>query len=291
MTKKLTVHGNQINVIEIDGEKYISLTDMTVSFDGGLSLIEKWLRNKNTIEFLAVWEKLHNPDFNSPEFEGIRNEAGTNRFMLSVKKWKEKTNGKCLHAKTGRYGSGTYAHEDVALEFGAWLNPEFKLYLVKEFKRLKQIEAQRLSKDWQLNRALSKLNYRIHTDAVDAHLIPEKTPNKLKWPWFTEEADLLNLAMFGKTAKQWRSENPKLDGNIRDHATQEQLLVLSNLENLNSQFIKDGLSKTERLRKLNETAITQMKSLLNSPAMKKLKGDFEGKNENPTNSRGLDNNL
>ena len=149
MNPNLIIHGNKINVIKIDGEKYISLTDMTSSFEGGLSLIEKWLRNKNTIEFLAVWEKLHNPDFNSPEFEGIRNEAGTNRFMLSVKKWKERTNGKGLYAKAGRHGSGTYAHEDIALEFGSWLNPEFKLYLLKEFKRLKQIEAQRLSKDWQ----------------------------------------------------------------------------------------------------------------------------------------------
>ncbi len=270
MTSKIIVRGNPISVIEVESEKYISLTDMTASFEGGLDLIEKWLRNKNTIEFLGVWEKLYNPNFNSPEFEGIRNEAGTNRFLLSVKKWREKTGGTGLQAKTGRYGSGTYAHEDIAIEFGAWLNPEFKLYLIKEFKRLKQIEAQRASKDWQLNRALSKINYRIHTDAVDQHLIPPRTPNKLKWSWFTEEADILNLAMFGKTAKQWRGENSNLEDNIRDYATQEQLLVLANLESLNSQFIKDGLSKQERLKKLNKIAIEQMKSLLGSSAMKKL---------------------
>lgn len=271
MTQKITVQGNPVRILEIDGEKYISLTDMTANFEGGSSLIENWLRNKNTVEFLGVWESLHNPNFNSPEFEGIKNEAGTNRFLLSVKKWVETTNGKGLTAKTGRYDSGTYAHEDIALEFGAWLNPEFKLYLIKEFKRFKQIEAQRLSQEWQLNRVLSKINYRIHTDAIDRHLIPPHISNKDKWQWFTSEADILNLALFGQTAKQWRAGNPNADGNIREFATQEQLLVMANLEVLNSQFIKEGLSKNERLQKLNEAAISQMTSLLKNTSVKKLK--------------------
>lgn len=270
MTSKIIVRDNPIRVLEIHGEKYLSITDMTASFEGGSDLIEKWLRNKNTIEFLGVWEALHNPEFNSPEFEGIRSEAGTNRFILSVKKWVEKTGGLGLTAKTGRYDSGTYAHEDIALEFGAWLSPEFKLYLIKEFKRLKQIEAQRASKEWQLNRTLSKINYRIHTDAVDRHLIPKHVPGKLKWSWFTDEADILNAALFGKTAKQWRKENPASDGNIRDNSTKEQLLVLANLEILNSQFVKDGLSKAVRLKKLNEAAISQMTSLLKNSSVKKL---------------------
>jgi hypothetical protein len=271
MNPKIVVKDKPIRILEINGEKYISLTDMTTDFEGGSTLIESWLRNKNTIEFLGTWELLHNPDFNSPEFEGIKNEAGTNRFLLSVKKWSEKTNGKGLTAKTGRYDSGTYAHEDIALEFGAWLSPEFKLYLIKEFKRFKQIEAQRASQEWQLNRTLSKINYRIHTDAVDQYLIPGNIPNNLKRPWFTGEADILNIALFGKTAKQWRKENPESEGNIRDYATQEQLLVLTNLEVINSQFLKEGIPKPERLKKLNEAAISQMTSLLRNNSVKKLK--------------------
>lgn len=270
MTPKIIVQGNPIRVIEAEEEKYISLTDMTVSFGGGSELIEKWLRNKNTIEFLGVWEKLNNQNFNSTEFEGIKNEAGTNRFMLSVKKWVEKTGGKGLSAKTGRYDSGTYAHEDIAIEFGAWLSPEFKLYLIREFKKLKKIEAQRDSKDWQLSRALSKINYRIHTDAIDKHMIPPHIANKDKWPWFTSEADILNLALFGKTAKQWHEENTEAEGNIRDHATQEQLLVLANLESMNSQLVKDKITKQERLKKLNEMAIDQMTALLKNNVIKKI---------------------
>lgn len=270
MNPKITVRGASIRLLDIHGEQYISLTDMVASFEGGSGLIEQWLRNKNTIEFLGVWESIHNPDFNYPEFEGIKNGAGTNRFTLSVKKWVEQAGGKGLTAKTGRHDSGTYAHEDIALEFGAWLNPEFKLYLIKEFKRFKQLEERRLSKGWQLHRALSKINYRIHTDAIDQHLIPPHIENKDKWTWFTSEADMLNLALFGQTAKQWRQENPNDEGNMRDNATQEQLLVLSNLEVLNSQFVKEKLSKQERLLKLNEAAISQMTSLLRNSSAKKL---------------------
>ena len=245
------------------------MTDLARNFGEPNVMIASWMKRKDTIEFLGIWEKLNNQNFKPHEFERFKNEAGTNRFNLSPQKWIEKTNATGISSKSGRYG-GTYAHEDIALHFAQWLSPEFNLYVIKEFKRLKQIEAQRLSKDWQLNRALAKINYRIHTDAVHLHLIPSKTPNKLKWPWFTEEADLLNLAIFGKTARQWHKENSTLDGNIRDYATQEQLLILSNLESLNSQFIKDGLSKEERLTKLNETAITQMKSLIGNSSIKKL---------------------
>jgi hypothetical protein len=261
MSQKLNVNGNEINVVEIDGEKYISLTDLSKKFGESNIIIASWMRRKDTVEFLGIWEKLNNKKFKPHEFVGFKKEAGTNRFNLSPKNWIEKTKSIGIVSKSGRYG-GTYACDDIALYFAQWLSPEFSLYLVKEFKRLKQVEAQKLSKDWQLNRALAKINYRIHTDAVNLHLIPSKLPNNLKYSWFAREADLLNFAIFGKTAKKWREENPKLEGNIRDYATQEQLLVLSNLESFNSQLVKDNLTKEERLKKLNKIAIEQMKSLL-----------------------------
>jgi len=266
---KISVKGNSIQVKDINGEKYISLTDMAANFGETSVLIANWMRNKDTIEFIGLWEQLHNPDFNSHEFEGIKSESGTNRFNMSPKRWIETVNATGITSKGGRYG-GAFAHDDIALHFGQWLSPEFSLYVVKEFKRLKQLEQKRLTKDWQLNRALAKINYKIHTDAVDKHLIPPKTLNKQKWPWFVSEADLLNIAMFGQTAKQWRESNPGLDGNIRDHATQEQLLVLANLETLNSQFIEDGISKKDRLKKLNIIAIRQMKALVENKAVEKL---------------------
>lgn len=266
---KITVQGNQIGIIDVHNEKYISLTDMCRNFGEPSVLISSWMRNKDTIEYIGLWEQLHNPDFKPHEFVGFRNEAGTNRFNISPQKWAEATGAVGILSKSGRYG-GTYAHEDIATHFGQWLSPEFSLYVVKEFKRLKQIEAKRLTKDWQLNRALAKINYRLHTDAVDKHLIPSNIPNKLKWSWFTTEADLLNMALFGSTAKQWRDNNPDLEGNIRDYATQEQLLVLANLETLNSQFIEDGLSKEIRLKKLNKTAIVQMQSLARYDVGEKL---------------------
>ena len=274
MPQTLSIHGNHINIIEVNGEKYISMTDLAKSFGEPSVVIASWIKRKDTIEFLGIWEKLNNPNFKPHEFVGFKNEAGTNRFNLSPQQWIAKTNANGILSKSGRYG-GTYAHEDIALHFTQWLSPEFNLYVIKEFKQLKKTEAQRLSEDWQLNRALSKVNYRIHTDAVDLHLIPVKTPNKLKWPWFTQEADLLNLAIFGKTSRQWRKENPKADGNIRDHATQEQLLVLSNLQSLNSHFIRDGLSKNERLKKLNEAAIVQMKSLVGNASIKNIESNIK----------------
>jgi hypothetical protein len=188
---------------------------MVRNFEGGSALIEQWLKNKDTVLFLGVWEQINNPDFNSLEFEGIKNEAGRNSFFLSAKKWMEKTNAKGLIAKAGRYG-GTYAHQDIAFEFGSWLSPEFKLYLLKEFQRLKEDENRRLSLAWNLNRTLSKLNYRIHTDAIKEHIIPSKITKSQAAMVYANEADLLNVALFGKTAKEWREANPELEGNIRD---------------------------------------------------------------------------
>lgn len=267
----IEVQGTSISILSREDGDYISLTDMVRGFDGGGALIEQWLKNKDTVLFLGVWEQINNPGFNSLEFEGIRNEAGRNSFFLSAKKWIDLTGGKGLIASAGRYG-GTYAHRDIAFEFGSWLSPEFKLYLIKEFQRLKEDESRRLSLAWNLNRTLSKLNYRIHTDAIQAHLIPpEVTPVQAAITYATE-ADLLNVALFGRTAKQWRDANPGLDGNMRDHATVEQLLVLANLEGMNAELIHMGLPQGERLKRLNEIAIRQMQVLISAPAIKQLKG-------------------
>jgi hypothetical protein len=233
---------------------------MVSRFEGGSALIEQWLKNKDTVLFLGIWEQMSNPIFNSLEFEGIKNEAGRNSFYLSAKMWMERTGGKGLVASAGRYG-GTYAHKDIAFEFGSWLSPEFKLYLIKEFQRLKDDENRRLSLDWNLHRTLSKLNYRIHTDAVKEHLIPTTVTPAQSSLTYASEADLLNVALFGQTARQWRDANPGLEGNIRDHATIEQLLVLANLESLHAEFIRMKLGSVERLQRLNETAIRQMQIL------------------------------
>jgi len=266
----IEVKGTVITVLQVDEADYISLTDMVKNFENGLSLIEKWLRNKNTVEFLGIWEKINNPDFNSPEFEGIMLEAGLNRFTLSVKKWVEKTKGIGLMAKTGRFGSGTYAHRDIAFEFGTWLSPEFKLYLIKEFQRLKDEESNAKRLEWSFQRTLSKVNYRIHTDAIKDSLIPAVLSKDQIATVYASEADMLNVALFGITAKQWREKNHERKGNIRDEATLEQLVILSNLESINALLIRQGLSQSERLQKLNESAIYQMKSLLANPATKKL---------------------
>ncbi len=252
-------------------DDFISLTDMVKGFDEGVVLIEKWLRNKNTIEFIGIWEEINNPDFNSPEFGGIKNEAGFNRFTLSAKKWIEKTNAIGIIAKTGRYSSGTFAHKDIAFEFGSWLSPEFKLYLIKEFQRLKEDENYRLKLDWNLQRTLAKVNYTIHTDAIKANLIPQELSKMQVGFVYANEADMLNVALFGKTAKQLRDENPKAIGNIRDEATIEQLVVLSNMESINAVFIGKGFLQSERLIELNKMAIIQMKSLLNSKSMMNIK--------------------
>ena len=255
---KIKVQNTEVTVIIYDDKDYISLTDMVRNIENGLALIEKWLRNKNTIEFLGIWEEMYNPDFNSPEFEGIKNEAGLNRFILSVKQWVEKTNSKRLIAKAGSY-RGTYAHKDIAFEFASWVSPQFKLYLLKEFQRLKELEQAQLG--WTAKRELSKINYRIHTDAIRQNLIPSEVTIQQANIIYANEADVLNVAMFGVTAKMWRERNPELKGNIRDYASINELICLSNMENLNAVFIEQGIAQGERLVKLNQVAIQQMRIL------------------------------
>ncbi len=267
----INVQGAAITILQHGPEDFISLTDMVKNFEGGPALIEQWLRNKDTILFLGVWERINNPAFNSLEFDGFRLEAGRNSFYLSAKRWIETTGAVGLRASAGRYG-GTYAHKDIAFEFGSWLSPEFKLYLIKEFQRLKDEETQRLSLEWNLNRTLSKLNYRIHTDAIKEHIIPPKVTKTQEAILYASEADVLNTALFGTTAKGWRDANKAKSGNIRDAATVVQLLVLANLESMNAELIKLGLSQAERLRRLNGMAIAQLRVLTQSGGMKGLPG-------------------
>ena len=255
---KIVVNETEITIIEIDEKDYISLTDMVRNIENGLALIEKWLRNKNTIEFLGIWEEIYNQNFNSPEFEGIKNAAGLNRFVMSVKQWIEKTNSIGIIAKAGRYG-GTFAHKDIAFEFASWVSPQFKLYLLREFQRLKEDEQKSLG--WTAKRELSKINYHIHTNAVRKNLIPNKLSQDQTSTIYANEADVLNVALFGITAKQWRDENPDSTGNIRDYATINQLICLSNMENLNAVFINKGMPQSERLKELNRIAIQQMSVL------------------------------
>ncbi len=265
---RIMVKETEVTILNIDEKDYISLTDMVKNIENGLALIEKWLRNKNTIEFLGIWEEMYNSDFNSPEFEGIKNAAGLNRFILSVKQWTERTNSKGIIAKAGRYG-GTYAHKDIAFEFASWVSPQFKLYLLREFQRLKEQEQQQIG--WSAKRELAKINYHIHTDAIKQNLIPEELTAQQTNIIYATEADVLNVALFGKTAKQWRDENPDLKGNIRDYASINELICLSNMENLNAVFINEGLSQKERLIKLNHIAIQQMKILQDVENRKMLK--------------------
>ncbi|MGZ8152421.1 MAG: KilA-N domain-containing protein [Methylovulum sp.] len=267
----INVQGTAISIISHSDDDYICITDMARYKDSERSdyIIQNWLRNRNTIEFLGVWEQLHNPAFNSIEFDGIKSEAGLNSFTLTAKKWKQATNAIGLVSKAGRYG-GTYAHKDIAFEFGSWINPTFKLYLIKEFQRLKESENQRLSLEWNLNRTLSKLNYAIHTDAIREHIIPNLITADQEKYVYANEADLLNAALFGKTAKQWRDENPDKKGNMREEANIEQLLVLANIESMNAEFIRMGLSQSERLKKLNAIAISQLQTLVGHAGVKKL---------------------
>ena len=267
----IEVRGAAITVLSDEDEDFISLTDIARSKDSERTdyLIQNWLRNRNTIEFLGVWEQLNNPDFKPIEFDGFRRQAGLNSFALTAKRWIEVTHAVGLVSKAGRNG-GTYAHKDIAFEFASWISVEFKLYLIKEFQRLKNEESRRLSLAWNLNRTLSKLNYRIHADAVKTHLIPpEITPAQAAITYATE-ADLLNVALFGRTAKHWRDANPKLEGNMREYATVEQLLVLANIEGMNAEFIHLGLPQGERLNRLNQIAIRQMRTLTVHSAARKL---------------------
>lgn len=269
-SRKLNVNESSITVINQNEIDYISLTDMTVSFREGSGLIGKWITNKNTMEYIGVWEKINNPNFNYPEFRVIAQEAGINRFIMSVGQWIDRTNAIGLIVRAGRYG-GTYAHKDIAFHFAMWLSPEFQIYLVNEFQRLKEDENNRLKLEWNLQRTLSKVNYRIHSDAIKENLIPKEITKKQSIFLYANEADMLNVALFGITAKEWRENNPDQNGNIRDFATLEQLVVLSNMESINALLIRQGLSQNERLIELNKVAITQMKSLLESNAIKKLK--------------------
>lgn len=267
--KEIVVIGTKISIFTNDNEDFISLTDMVKAKDGDF-FISDWLRNRNTVEFLGMWEKINNPDFNYGEFAIIKSQAGLNNYKISAKEWVLKTNAIGLKATAGRYG-GTFAHKDIAFEFGLWISPEFKLYLIKEFQRLKNEENKRLSLDWDVKRLLTKINYRVHTDAIKQSLIPEFLTAKQSQIIYATEADVLNIALFGLTAKQWCDKNKGKVGNIRDYCDVTQLVVLSNLEGLNSQLILQKIPQSERLTQLNQTAIFQMKSLLNNPSLKKLK--------------------
>lgn len=253
--RKILVNNTEIQVIKFEEEDYISLTDMVRNIENGVVLIEKWLRNKNTIEFLGIWEELYNEQFDYDEYCNIMQEAGLNRFAMSVKQWVERTNSRGIVAKAGRYG-GTYAYKDIAFEFASWVSPKFKLYLIKEFERLKKEEEKQIG--WNAKRELAKINYRIHTDAIKEKLIPRQVTKQQTAIMYASEADVLNVALFGKTAKEWREQNAEKKGNIRDYATVNELICLSNLESLNAVFIEDGLPQKERLVKLNEIAIHQM---------------------------------
>jgi hypothetical protein len=268
--KTINVKGKEIIIIQSNESDYISLTDMVKGF-GDDTMIYSWMRNRNTLEFIGIWEEMNNTSFKGNEFVTFKTQAGLNSFNLTPRKWIDATNAIGIISKAGRYGGGTFAHKDIAFEFGSWLSPEFKLYLIKEFQRLKDDENDRLKLDWNFQRTLAKVNYQIHTDAIKENLIPkELTKTQINFI-YASEADLLNIALFGVTAKQWKDENPKNKGNMRDDATIEQLVVLSNMESINSVLIHQGLSQSERLLQLNKIAITQMKSLYNNRQIKKLK--------------------
>ncbi len=268
-----TIKVKQIDVSIYQGQdqEYISLTDIA-SFKNPKEpkdVVKNWMRSRGTIEFLGLWEQINNPHFKGVEFDSFLFNAGSNSFTLSPTKWIEVTNAIGIISKQGR-GGGTYAQKDIAFEFASWISAEFKLYLIKEYQRLKEEENERLKLDWNLNRTLSKINYRIHTDAIKDNIIPNNLTKVQINHIYASEADVLNMALFGKTAKQWREKNPDLEGNIRDFATIQQLLILANIESLNAEFIRMGINQSERLEKLNQTAISQMKSLAENPHIKKL---------------------
>jgi len=268
----LEVQGLAITIINKHSQDYISLTDIARHRDSQepFSIINNWMRGRSTIEFLGLWETLNNPDFKPIEFERFKNEAGSNYFVLSPQRWIAATHAVGITSKSGRYG-GTFAHKDIAFEFATWISSAFKLYLITEFQRLKEDENSRLSLAWNLQCTLAKVNYRIHTDAIRDSLLPSRITKAQATMVYANEADMLNVALFGKTARQWRDENPGAEGNIRDQAILEQLVVLSNLESLNSVLIRQELPQPERLHRLNQIAITQIRSLLTNTPMKKLK--------------------
>jgi len=274
MSKKEKIHvqGTEITIISDNRNDYISLTDMAKFRNSEFpsETIQNWMRNRSTVEFLGLWERLYNPDFNYLEFEVIEKEAGRNAFVLTPKKWCESVNAIGIITKQGRFAQ-TFAHKDIAFKFASWISVEFELYTIKEFQRLKEYEQQQnKSLEWNLQRTLSKINYRIHTDAIKDEIIPQLITKEQAKFVYADEADLLNVALFGKTAKQWREQNPDLKGNMRDFATLEQLVVLSNMESINALLIRQGLTQSQRLIQLNSTAITQMRSLVSSKEIMKL---------------------
>jgi len=270
---KIQVEDKFISIEKINEEDYICLTDMLKAKDGSF-FITDWMRNRNTLEFLSVWEKIHNPNFNYGEFATIRNKSGLNSFKVSVKEWTEKTNAIGIFSKAGRYG-GTYAHKDIAFEFGTWISPTFKLYLITEYQRLKEVETNQYNLEWNFKRIISKANYHIHTDAVKNHILPTKNYRKdNEWLIYAEEADLLNVVLFNCTAKDWREANKEYAEkgmNIRDIASINELAVLSNLESLNAEFIKDEINKEKRFDKLSKIATYQLTILNEKDFMKALK--------------------
>jgi len=272
---KLIVNETEITILKFDEKDYISLTDMLKAKDGDF-FIADWLRNRNTVEFLGIWEQIHNPNFNYGEFAIIRSQAGLNNYKISVKEWVAKTNAIGLRATAGRYG-GTYAYKDIAFEFGMWISPQFKIYLIQEFDRLKVEEQARLG--WDIKRNLAKINYRVHTDAIKENLIPPKLTAKQRSFVYANEADVLNMALFGMTAKEWRDKNSDSKGNIRDYANVSQLVCLSNLESLNAVFINDGISQAERLEKLNAVAINQMQILTDDSRVLRLEAQSKKEGE------------
>jgi hypothetical protein len=268
MKNEIEVKGITLRLFTQENDDFISLSDMIKAKDGDY-FISDWLRNRNTVEFLGFWEKLNNPNFNCGEFDIIKSHVGLNNYRLSVKEWVEKTNAIGILAKAGRYG-GTYSHIDIALEFGMWISAEFKVYLIREFKRLKEAESNQQSIQWSVQRMISKINYHIHTDAIKENLIPTSLSTEQAKMIYANEADLLNVALFGITAQEWKKQNPNLDGNIRDQATLEQLVVLSNMESINALLIQQNISSEERILQLNQVAISQMKSLLTAKGVKLL---------------------
>ena len=275
-TVKSTIHAKNVDIAiitSVDNEDYISLTDIAryKNPEFPADVVKNWLRLRNTIEFLGLWEQLNNPSFKLVEFDQFRSASGSNAFVLSPQKWINSTNAIGIVSKSGRHNGGTYAHKDIAFEFASWVSPEFKLYVIQDYQRLKSDEAHRYALDWNVKRLISKANYKIHTDAIKENLIPPNVTGKQQGFIYANEADVLNVALFGKTAAEWRKENPdKKNENIRDYATIEQLLVLANLENANAIFIQRGMLQSERLKQLNDLAIQQLSALSGSKSIKEL---------------------
>lgn len=274
---KIEAQGHEIAVLAYENQDdFISLTDIARQrSDEPFIVINNWMRSRSTIEYLGLWEKMYNPNFNPIEFDRFKNNSGANAFTLSPKKWIESTKAIGIISKAGRYG-GTYANKDIAFEFASWISPEFKLYIIKDYQRLREEEQYRLSTDWNLRRELSKTNYRIHTDAIKENLIHNELTKAQISMTYADEADLLNVALFGQTAKEWKAKNPSREGNMRDCATIEELIIMANLESANAQFISESISQSERLLKLNQMARFQLKSLLNSSIAKKLEEKTSG---------------